>query len=162
MGGSRGVGQGTGGPHPTPCKITGGYSFFLRSTGTDHPREAIGPQGSNCISRDSHTPICKIHIDDLKKLIRAQSPVLETRISTWNVACPYMLSNLFTSQSPVLEPRMERGNPYMFSQTGSGDWRFNIFYHVTLFKKTCLLLLFLFFCLCLVAFPHNAIRAMPG
>ena len=141
MGGSRGVGQGAGGPHPTPCKITGGYSFFLRNTGTD-PLEKQLDQGSNCFSRDSHTPICKIHIDDLKKLIRAQSPVLVTRISTWNVACPYMLSNLFTSQSPVLEPRMERGNPYMFSKTGSGDWRFNIFYHVTLFKKTCLLLRF--------------------
>ena len=74
MGGSRGVGQGTGGPHPTPCKITGGYSFFLRSTGTDHPREAIGPQGSNCISRDSHTPICKIHIDDLKKTYQGPIP----------------------------------------------------------------------------------------
>ena len=35
-------------------KITSGYS-------TDQPRDAIGPIGSNCFSREIRTALCEIH-----------------------------------------------------------------------------------------------------
>ena len=43
MHGSRGGGGGQGVP------------------GTDPPREAIGPKGSNCFSREVRTALCEIH-----------------------------------------------------------------------------------------------------
>ena len=54
MGSSRGKGAGAQDPpenHEAIC--------FLRNTGTDPSREAIGPIGSNCFSREVLTALCE-------------------------------------------------------------------------------------------------------
>ena len=33
---------------------------ILRNSGTDHPREAIGPLGSNCFSWEVLTTLCEV------------------------------------------------------------------------------------------------------
>ena len=57
MSGTRG-GQGVQPPPPGKSEVAIG---FLRNSGMDHPREAIGPQGSNCFSSEVHTALCEIH-----------------------------------------------------------------------------------------------------
>ena len=49
-------GSGVPGPHGK-SQVTVG---FLRNSGTDPPREAIGPLGSNCSSKEVRTTHCKI------------------------------------------------------------------------------------------------------
>ena len=60
------MGGGTGRSDSTPGKSKVSIGF-LRHFGTDHPREAIGPLGSNCLSREVRAALSKIH-DDPKKL----------------------------------------------------------------------------------------------
>ena len=58
-------GGGAGGPKSEtplpPLEIKSGYNL-IRNTGTDPHREAIGPLGSNCFSRDVRTELCKIRL----------------------------------------------------------------------------------------------------
>ena len=51
-------GQGVQTP-PPPGKLQVAIGF-LRNYCMDHPREAIGPRGSNCFSREVHTALCEI------------------------------------------------------------------------------------------------------
>ena len=46
---------------------------FLRNAGTDPTREAIGPKGSNCYSREVRTTLCEIN-SGLKQVVRTPSP----------------------------------------------------------------------------------------
>ena len=48
-----------GGLDPTPGKSQM-FIGFLRNTGTDPPRQAIGHQGSNCFSREDRKTLCEI------------------------------------------------------------------------------------------------------
>ena len=53
----RGYIGGIGGLDPTPGKSQV-VICILRNTGTEPPREAIGPLGSNCFSREVRTALC--------------------------------------------------------------------------------------------------------
>ena len=56
MGGSREM---TGGPDPPPPLKSQVAIGLFRNSGTDTPREAIGPIGSTCSSRESVRPSMK-------------------------------------------------------------------------------------------------------
>ena len=48
---------------------------LFRNSCTDHPRQAIGPLGSSCFSRDVRTALCK-YVDDLKTLSGSTHAIL--------------------------------------------------------------------------------------